>query len=275
MEVEATVKPFLKWAGGKRWLLSGHNSIFPSTFKNYYEPFLGSGAAFFFLQPNKAILADKNASLIKTYEAIKKDWHKVIIHLNEHHINHSSEYYYKIRKQNPRGIYSAAARFIYLNRTCWNGLYRVNLKGQFNVPIGTKNSVILPGDDFESVALLLQGAEILRSDFEEIIDRAGEDDFVYIDPPYTINHSDNGFIKYNDELFSWPDQIRLKEASMRAVKRGAKVIISNAHHETIEDLYNGSFELYELSRFSKISGKNSGRKLGKEYLIFGGFDDRQ
>ena len=147
----------------------------------------------------------------------------------------------------------------------------MNLKGYFNVPIGTKTSVLLPGDDFETISSILQSVELKKCDFERVIDQAGDGDLVYIDPPYTINHSNNGFIKYNDVLFSWQDQLRLKDAAVRAVSRGAKVVISNAYHRTIEDLYKSSFELNVLTRFSRISGKNDGRKKGNEFLIRGEF----
>ncbi len=264
------VLPFLKWAGGKRWLVYNGASFFPKEFNTYFEPFLGSGAVFFSLKPRKAVLSDKNQDLIDTYLAIQKDWKSVLSELHKHHNLHSKGYYYQIRRQLPNDLYEKAARFIYLNRTCWNGLYRVNLKGEFNVPKGTKEKVLLPDDDFNSVSLLLKNATLFCSDFENIIDQANENDFIYIDPPYTINHSNNGFIKYNDVLFSWEDQIRLKDAAIRAINRGAKVLISNAFHSTIEDLYKGNFNIQVLSRISKISGKNIGRKKGLEMLITGG-----
>lgn len=263
--------PFLKWAGGKRWLVGQPLGIFPKDIRTYFEPFLGSGAVFFHLCPKSAVLADVNQELIDTYLAIKTNWSEVFARLKRHHKFHSKTYYYEVRESAPKERYDQAARFIYLNRTCWNGLYRVNLQGKFNVPVGTKSNVLLPSDDFEKVSNLLQGVDLLCSDFESVIDQAGEGDFVYIDPPYTINHESNGFIKYNKVLFSWSDQERLSRVASRSIDRGAMILISNACHPTIQSLYDDRFEIHELSRSSIISGKPSGRRRGKEMLIIGGY----
>ena len=221
---ESEIKPFLKWAGGKRWLVVQHLSIFPSQFDRYIEPFLGSGAVFFHLRPQNAILSDINKELIETYTAIQEDWESVFCELKKHHRNHCKEYYYRIRSSNPKTPYTRSARFIYLNRTCWNGLYRVNLKGEFNVPIGTKQAVILEKDDFFEVSKILQHAEIKCDDFETVIDEAGKGDLLFVDPPYTVKHSDNGFIKYNEDLFHWDDQVRLSMCLCRAKERGADIM---------------------------------------------------
>ncbi len=194
--------PFLKWAGGKRWLISQHSKIFPNTFNTYIEPFLGSGAVFFKLQPQKAILSDINKELIVTYQAIKEDWQKVLHGLQKHQKLFNKAYYYKIRQDKPENIYDKAARLIFLNRTCWNGLYRVNLDGEFNVPIGTKTDVIMKDDDFETISKTLQNADLLPDDFENIINKANKNDLIFVDPPYTVRHDNNGFIKYNEKLFS-------------------------------------------------------------------------
>lgn len=209
--------PFLKWAGGKRWFISQFPGFFPKKYNRYIEPFLGSGAVYFSLQPASAILADANINLISTYRAIKDDPEGVVRELEKHHGNHSSEYYYNIRDAEvPSAPEKMAARFIYLNRTCWNGLYRVNLHGKFNVPIGTKSKVIMPGDDFKGVSDLLSSAELKDCDFEDVISMAEKDDFVFVDPPYTVKHNDNGFIKYNENLFRWDDQVRLRDSLLKA-----------------------------------------------------------
>lgn len=130
--------PFLKWAGGKRWFVEHTADLIPTFSGRYFEPFLGSGAIFFHLSPKGAVLSDSNTDLIKTYQAIRDDWEAVLFLLELHHRKHCKDYYYSIRSSEPSDKVEAAARFIYLNRTCWNGLYRVNLKGKFNVPIGTK-----------------------------------------------------------------------------------------------------------------------------------------
>jgi DNA adenine methylase len=135
------MEPFLKWAGGKRWLIKQCPSIFPEKYNTYIEPFLGSGSIFFFLEPKKAILSDINKDLINAYKIIKNTPDELYDILKEYHANHSKEFYYNIRDSEFSDDIHRAARFIYLNRTCWNGLYRVNRKGKFNVPIGTKTNV--------------------------------------------------------------------------------------------------------------------------------------
>ena len=184
--------------------------------------YFGSGAVFFALRPKSSILSDVNKELIETYLAIKNDWDRVFNVLKIHHKNHNAKYYYKIRNSKPKTLFSRAARFIYLNRTCWNGLYRVNLKGEFNVPIGTKTAVLLETDDFV-VSQLLQNAQLIHNDFEVIVDQAEDGDLLFVDPPYTVKHSDNGFIKYNEELFHWDDQVRLSKCLNRAKDEGQKL----------------------------------------------------
>lgn len=261
------VIPFLKWAGGKRWLVDKHSSLISPDHTRFIEPFLGSGAVFFKLQPESAILCDKNESLIETYDAIKNSWERVESLLRSHHRKHSKEYYYAVRVKKLKSAESRAAQFIYLNRTCWNGLYRVNLNGQFNVPIGTKTNVILDTDNFENVAKLLQKCELIPGDFEIALSRATSGDFVFVDPPYTVKHNHNGFVKYNEHIFSWEDQIRLRDAVSAAVARGAKVLVTNAYHDSIREIYEGVGELIELSRSSVIAGKSEARGRYEEMVI--------
>ena len=196
------MEPFLKWAGGKRWLVEKQLSPIPIKFKRFCEPFLGSGAMLFHLEPKSAIISDINTELIETYRAIATDWESVYKVLLQYDKKHCKEFYYKIRSISPRKSFLKAARFIYLNRTCWNGLYRVNRKGEFNVPKGTKDRVILSTDKFKDVSDLLKRCSIQNSDFSSIIDETQKDDFLFVDPPYTIKHNNNGFIKYNENIFS-------------------------------------------------------------------------
>ena len=263
------IQPFLKWAGGKRWLVSQHSSIFPLSFKRYIEPFLGSGAVFFSLQPQEAILADVNCELIACYTAIKNDWQLVEHELAKHHRAHSKDYYYKIRAYRPINLHKKAARFIYLNRTCWNGLYRVNLDGQFNVPIGTKNAVLTEADNFPVLSALLKNADISASDFEPIVDKAKRGDLLFVDPPYTVKHNLNGFIKYNERLFTWNDQIRLRDSLLRATGRGAHVVLTNANHESVRELYKSDFDLMIATRHSVIAADPSKRKKCEELIVRG------
>lgn len=259
--------PFLKWAGGKRWLAPRINDVVKSINGKYIEPFLGGGAIFFALRPTNALLSDANEDLINAYIAIRDDPQKVFELLKAHHRAHCAEYFYKIREYRPREKYHKAARFIYLNRTCWNGLYRVNLAGTFNVPIGTKSNVLMASDDWPAVSKLLCSAEITSQDFEVAIDTAGQGDLVFADPPYTVKHNLNGFIKYNNALFSWDDQIRLRDALMRAKKRGARIIATNACHQSVQDLYKNGFVTESLSRASVLAGSALHRGRYDELFI--------
>lgn len=263
------ISPFLKWAGGKRWLVSKYLSFFPSTYNRYIEPFLGSGAVFFSLRPKRAILSDINKELVETYLAIRTDWNRVVKELKIHHQNHSKRYYYKMRDSKPRSIYTGAARFIYLNRTCWNGLYRVNLKGEFNVPIGTKTDVLMDSDNFAEISSLLQNASLNNADFEDIIDKAKDGDLLFVDPPYTVKHNENAFIKYNEKLFGWLDQVRLSLSLRRAKQRGVKIILTNACNDSIKELYNVHFEILTVKRCSIIAADSSRRKRCEELIIRG------
>lgn len=263
----ATLLPFLKWAGGKRWLSDRIVQLAAHVEGRYIEPFLGGGAVFFALQPSAALLSDVNPELINTYWAVRDDHERVFSLLRSHHLAHSKEYYYRIRDYKPRCAYRKAARFIYLNRTCWNGLYRVNLNGQFNVPIGTKTSVLMPTDDWPTLSTLLRSAEIMCGDFEAVINQAEEGDLVFADPPYTVKHNLNGFIKYNDSLFSWSDQIRLRDALLNAKRRGAKIIVTNAHHASIKELYEQHFRLESVSRASVLASSTTHRGRCEELLI--------
>lgn len=267
MAVVEIVPPFLKWAGGKRWLVNHRPNLFNTNFKRYIEPFLGSGAVFFHLQPANAILCDQNPSLIETYNAIKGDWARVLRELRKHQRSHSRAHYYAVRETKYRSRYTRAAQFIYLNRTCWNGLYRVNLSGEFNVPIGTKSNVLLDTDDFQRVSDLLSNSDLKVRDFEKTIDLAKSGDLIFADPPYTVKHNLNGFIKYNERLFGWDDQIRLHHALCHAQKRGARIILTNADHSSIRKLYKKHFCLESVSRKSVLSGDKNYRGEVRELII--------
>lgn len=264
---DVSIKPFLKWAGGKRWIVNSHPDLLPKNYNTYIEPFLGGGAVFFHLRPKCAILGDSNTELIECYSTLKKSYKLVIHYLKYHNKMHSVEYYYKVRASAPSSLAARAARFIYLNRTCWNGLYRVNLAGVFNVPKGTKSSVIFSDDRFDCVSDLLQNATLVSSDFEPLIDLAEKGDFVFADPPYTIQHNNNSFIKYNEKLFSWADQKRLSLALKRAAEREAIIVSTNANHSTVRELYKDKFRVVVVSRNSIISSKSSSRKKYEELLI--------
>jgi DNA adenine methylase len=263
------MEPFLKWAGGKRWLTSKISTLVPEDFKfnNYFEPFLGGGAIFFHFRPSNGYLSDLNPDLINAYIVIRDNWADLVEILLKYDRKHSTDFYYTMRKNKPLNPLTKAARFIYLNRICWNGLYRVNKKGEFNVPIGTKTKVVLETDNFQEISLVLNKMDIDACDFESTINKAGVGDFVFIDPPYTIKHNLNGFLKYNETIFSWEDQVRLKNAISKAINRGAFILILNADHDSIKDLYNGIGNTFSLQRASVIAGDPMARGIFSEIAI--------
>jgi DNA adenine methylase len=264
---EKEIASFLKWAGGKRWLANRFRHLFPRDFKNYYEPFVGGGSIFFFLRPARGQISDSNAELINLYKMLKRAPLEVWRTLRRHALNHSDAYYYEIRSSRPRSEVGQAARMLYLNRTCWNGLYRVNRQGEFNVPRGTKNTIIFDEDDFEAVASALWRIRIRCCDFEESIDDSKKDDFIFLDPPYTVRHNNNGFIKYNEAIFSWDDQVRLNQAVARARRRGVKILLTNADHGPLREMYRPLGALHSLSRESVIAGSSEGRKPTTELAV--------
>lgn len=263
--------PFLKWAGGKRWLAVSNQLPAVEKFGRYIEPFLGGGAIFFALRPERAFLSDINPDLINAYKQIKYHAAAVRDGLAQHHCDHSKDHYYKTRDADPANEIEAAVRFIYLNRTCWNGLYRVNRKGKFNVPIGTKTTVAFENGELEAVADALASAEINCSDFEASIDLADKGDVLFVDPPYTANHNLNGFLKYNENIFSWADQKRLQAAVARAIKRGAQVIVTNADHQSVRELYKDVATYQQVWRSSVLAGKASTRGRTSEALFLANF----
>jgi len=260
--------PIVKWAGGKRWLTKRHSVIFPDSYSRLIEPFVGGASVFLALQPKNAILADVNDELIITYRVIRDNWEVVLKGLEYHGRMHSKEHYYATRDATPTNPTDIAIRFLYLNRTCWNGLYRVNKKGKFNVPIGTKTSVLLDTDDFEQLSEALQGdISILNQDYSKTMDQVERDDFVYIDPPYTVNHNKNGFLKYNEKIFSWKDQLLLRDKVDDAARLGAKIIISQASHESITELYQSIGLIQKVTRSSILAGDSRYRKKVEELII--------
>lgn len=261
------IEPFLKWPGGKRWLVAKYPNLFPTTMRRYIEPFLGSGAVYFHLTPKRALLADANLELVRAYNAIKSHPAELDRMLQRFQKRHNPAFYYQTRKLVPDDELKCAARFLYLNRTCFNGIYRVNLNGTFNVPIGSKTKVAYPAGYLDTVATALQPAKIVVADFEATISRAASGDFVYIDPPYTVMHNNNNFVKYNDVLFSWNDQERLADAVRQAMRRGAMVLVSNADHASVRKLYRGIGRQHVVSRSSVLAASSASRRFTTELAI--------
>jgi DNA adenine methylase len=261
------IEPFLKWPGGKRWLTSRHLGMFPKTYGKYIEPFLGGAAVFFALSPEDAHLSDANPELINAYNRIKKDRLKVERGLARYQKKHSSEFYYKVRDRRLTDPVARAARFLYLNRTCFNGIYRVNKEGKFNVPIGTKDTVSFEEGYLEKVERALKHARVKTRDFAIAIGYANEGDFVFIDPPYTVMHNNNGFVKYNAQLFSWKDQARLATAIKAAANRGALIMMSNADHASVKTLYSDFGTHHILTRPSVLASDPGRRGNATELLV--------
>lgn len=222
---------------------------------------------FFALRPAEALLSDLNPDLINCYRAIRDAPEDIGERLAEHHRLHDKAHYYDTRASKPDDPVERATWFIYLNRTCWNGLYRVNRKNEFNVPIGTKTSVVLPNDDFVVASRILSGVEILHQDFEATLDAAGDGDFVFVDPPYTVKHNLNGFLKYNDKIFSWADQLRLRDAVVRAAARGARILVTNANHVSIREIYDGVGRQQVVGRASVLAASAAHRSQTEELVI--------
>lgn len=260
-----TAKPFLKWAGGKRALIPDILKVFPSTYNKYYEPFLGGGAVFFAARPVVAQLSDSNYDLITTYRQIKDHVHDVIDLLET--MRYDEEIYYRVRQACPKTNLERAVRFIYLNRTCWNGLYRVNRVGKFNVPFGTyTNPRICDKENLLAVSKGLKNTRLRAVDFKVALKEASGGDFVYLDPPYVTSHNNNGFIEYNKKIFSLQDQVRLAAAMRELTLKGCRVLMSNANHAAIKEIYSG-FHFLKAMRPSIISGTVEGRGRISELLI--------
>ena len=261
------LEPFLKWPGGKRWLVQRHSFAFPSGWHRYIEPFLGGGAVFFHLAPLRAVLSDTNSELINTYQCIRRDAARIDKHLRSLQDQHCSEVYREIRSKRPRSEVERAVRFIYLNRTCFNGLYRVNRRGEFNVSMGSKTLVRYPEGYLSTISNSLRKATLRVSDFEGVLSKAGEGDFVFVDPPYTVLHNNNNFLRYNARLFSWSDQLRLADSIKKAARRGAQIMLSNADHQSVRDLYRGFGNHYRIARSSAIAAEASCRCRTTELLV--------
>lgn len=260
--------PLIKWPGGKRALIPELLKHTPINYKNYYEPFFGGGALFFFLQPASAFLSDLNADLINCYKLVKEKPEEIISALGRY--KNTEEYYYRVRSSAPRTEIYQAARLLYLTRLSFNGIHRVNLRGRFNVPYGKKTHLeCVDSALLRSASTSLKNARLMAGDFEETTVNAGPGDFVYFDPPYTVAHANNGFVKYNEHIFSWADQVRLAEHARRLAKKGCHVLVSNADHKSVLELYEDA-ACVTIWRHSVIAASSSHRrKITESLFIFG------
>ena len=260
--------PFLRWPGGKRWLVGTlKTEIADLRFNRYIEPFLGGGSVYFGLLPECAMLSDLNAELINTYVQVRD--HPAAVARGLAKIKVDAVAYERTRSAKPTSLISQAARFIYLNRTAFSGIYRVNRSGQFNVPYGGGDrnpGFLLRRGILPRAADALSGQSLRCCDFEEALALAGRGDLVYADPTYTVRHNSNGFLRYNERIFSWADQVRLAQSCAEAWRRGAFVLVSNAYHPSIAKLY-GSARAEVHERPSLLATDPNARSRTREYLF--------
>jgi DNA adenine methylase len=262
------VRPLLKWPGGKRLLAKYILQLMPERYSRYIEPFVGGGAVYFALRPYRAVLGDSNSALINCYRQVRDYPEAVARFLGR--MKNSEDCYYSIRKMHPRAPAAEAARLIYLTNLSFNGIYRLNADGDFNVPYGHRpERRPASPNHVRSASNALRAAALVCQDFEVTMTDANDGDVVYLDPPYTVAHSNNGFIRYNARLFSWSDQERLASAAARAVERGAFVIVSNADHNSVRSLYRTFTEL-QIERESTIASTKNKRKTVIECLFYAG-----
>lgn len=267
-------EPFLKWAGGKGQLLRQYESFFPLKFNNYLEPFVGGGAVFFHfhntrrLDGNKrVILIDDNKELMNCYSVIKENVEKLIGILSSPKYINNKNAYYAIRKKEPQDRFERAAKTIYLNKTCYNGLYRVNSQGKFNVPFGRyKNPLICDSKNLKVVSLALRNVEISPGDFQTCLEFAKKSDFVYFDPPYQPLSKTSSFTSYTKDSFSEEEQHKLCEVFKKLDKRGCKLMLSNSNTNFIRTLYK-YYRVETVYAKRAISCRPSGRGAITEIVI--------
>lgn len=259
--------PVLRWAGGKRWLTGRIRELLVGLdIGRYHEPFLGGASIFLGLPPRESFLSDLNAELIETYSAIRDIPDAIAERLVGH--ENSAEHYYRTRGQVPTDRADRAARFIYLNHHSFNGIHRVNLKGVYNVPFGNRGAPNVPGlEDLVAVSERLRNATLAVCDFDSTIANVQQGDLVFVDPPYTVAHNHNGFIRYNQKLFSFSDQERLSIYLDKVRSVGAYYIMTNAAHESIARLFEKGDRRFETSRRNNVGGIAAARGVATEYLF--------
>jgi DNA adenine methylase len=262
-------KPFIKWAGGKSQLLPAMLPHFPPLPRigRYFEPFMGGAAVFFAVQHRQSFLSDSNLALVELYQVVQRQVEELIQALKIH--RNERAYFYEVRAQSPAGLSPAqrAARLIYLNKTCYNGLYRVNSRGQFNVPFGRhKNPTICDGDGLRAASRALRCADISHRNFGSILKHAEPRDFIYFDPPYHPLNKTSSFTSYTSDKFGESEQRRLAEVFAELARRGCYVMLSNSDMPLIRELYR-DFIIHEIQAGRAINSKTQGRGKITELLI--------
>jgi DNA adenine methylase len=267
-EEAGPLRPLLRWAGGKRWLLPSMSALIATTeVHNYHEPFVGGAAVFFGLSiGTKAYLSDLNIDLIDTYKQVRDEPEEVWRFLRRY--KNTENIYYAVRSAKPRSDVSRAARFIFLNHASFNGIYRVNLAGQYNVPYGHRKSYNPPRlEDLQNASVRLRSAVLAVGDFSSAGENIGPGDLVFLDPPYTVAHNNNGFVRYNDKLFSFEDQHRLSKMIDMIRALGAYYILTNAAHQSIAELFEKGDRRIETLRKNAVGGAAAARGTATEYLF--------
>ena len=261
-------RPFLKWAGGKSRLIAQYQPFLPESFKTYYEPFLGGGALFFYLQPQRAVLSDINPELVNVYLCVRDQVSELVRHLQDHAAQHSRDYYYEVRAQQVGTAIERAARLLYLNKTCFNGLYRVNAQGKFNVPMGRYSKPNICDPVLLCVASeALQSATIVQRSFEQIWESdPTEQDLVYFDPPYQPLSVTSSFTSYSREAFTMEHQIQLRDVFAQLAQQNVRTLLSNSDCELIRELYK-DFNIETIQAARAINSKGQKRGKIKEVLV--------
>lgn len=271
-------KPFVKWAGGKRQLISILNENLPKTMGTYFEPFLGGGALLFHIlserHNQKCGISDLNSDLVLTYTTIRDKPEELISSLKNHAKNYqkdSKSYYYSIRESTPRTAIEKTSRLLFLNRTCFNGLYRVNSKGKFNVPLGKyTNPNIVNEENLRSVSQILQSHKIsiYCRDFESVLNDAKKGDFVYFDPPYQPVSDTSNFTSYTNKSFTFKDLKRLAELCFQLSSKGCKVMLSNSNSSEVENMFDQKeWKIKKIEANRAINSNSKKRKGHYELLI--------
>lgn len=265
---EPRAVPYLKWAGGKRSMLRHLLPLIPASYGTYHEPFVGGGALFFALQPKKAVLSDVNRRLVRSYVAVRDDVGTVIELLKTY--PYEKEFFLRMRgaQIDEQSDADVAAWLTYLNRTCFNGLYRVNRDNVFNVPFGRYvNPTICDEQNLRACSAALQGVALAHASFERILERAVADDFVYFDPPYLPISATSSFTGYSPDGFGLRDHERLRDAARELKARSVHVMISNSAAPAIRDLYAEGFEVSEVLASRAINANGEGRGKIPELII--------
>lgn len=270
-------KPFVKWVGGKRQLMQDLENNFPKQFTTYHEPFLGGGAVMFNLLTKKPQLScnvsDFNSDLILAYVTIRDKLEKLIESLENHSKNYhknSTEYYYEVRKQEPKQQIEKVSRLLFLNKTCFNGLYRVNKKGQFNVPLGRyTNPNIVNKENLTAVSKILQSKKIKIScrDFEAVLGDAKKGDLVYFDPPYQPVSSTANFTSYTHRDFTEDDLERLAKLADKLHSKGCYVLLSNSNSKTVKDFFSKRHWKISSINVNRAINSNAQKRTGHKEII--------